>query len=108
MQIRWYGQSAFLITAETTVFVDPFGVMKRLSERGMQFDYPPIEGAEADLLLVTHEHPDHNAVEVIGGSPKVLRSTAGTFDSPAGEVVAVAETLLGGNDEPTVALLGAP
>ena len=90
MQIRWYGQSAFLISAERTVFVDPFGPMEGLAERGMQFDYPAIEGVEADLLLVTHEHADHNAVDVVGGSPQIVRSTAGTFDSPLGEVIAVA------------------
>lgn len=56
----------------------------------MQFDYPPIEGADADIVFVSHEHGDHNAVEVVGGSPQVLRSTAGTLDSPIGEVVAVA------------------
>jgi L-ascorbate metabolism protein UlaG (beta-lactamase superfamily) len=90
MQVRWYGQSAFLISGERRVFVDPFGPMEGLAERGMQFDYPPIEGVEADLLLVTHEHVDHNAVDVVGGSPQILRSTAGTFDSPLGEVTAVA------------------
>jgi hypothetical protein len=36
------------------------------------------------------EHADHNAVDVVGGSPQVVRSTAGTFDSPVGEVIAVA------------------
>jgi L-ascorbate metabolism protein UlaG (beta-lactamase superfamily) len=41
-------------------------------------------------VLVTHEHSDHNAVERIGGSPVVLRSTAGKHDSPVGEVVGVA------------------
>jgi L-ascorbate metabolism protein UlaG (beta-lactamase superfamily) len=45
---------------------------------------------EPDLLLITHEHFDHNAVDVVGGSPQILRSTAGTFESPVGEVVAVA------------------
>jgi Beta-lactamase superfamily domain len=90
MQIRWYGQSAFLISAERTVFVDPFAPMEGLAEREMQFDYPAIEGVEADLLLVTHEHADHNAAHVVGGSPQILRSTAGTFDSPLGEVIAVA------------------
>jgi L-ascorbate metabolism protein UlaG (beta-lactamase superfamily) len=90
MRIRWYGQSAFLISGERAVFIDPFGVMEGLAERGMRFDYPPIEGVEADLLLVTHEHRDHNAVELVGGSPQILRSTAGTFDSPIGEVIAVA------------------
>jgi L-ascorbate metabolism protein UlaG (beta-lactamase superfamily) len=90
MHIRWFGQSAFLISAERTVFVDPFGPMEGLAERGMQFDYPAIKGVEADLLLVTHEHADHNAIDVVGGSPQIVRSTAGTFDSPLGEVIAVA------------------
>ena len=90
MLIRWYGQSAFLIEGERTVFIDPFGDLEGLAERGLQFDYPPIEGVEADLLLVTHEHSDHNGVDVVGGSPQVLRSTAGTFDSPIGEVIGVA------------------
>ena len=44
----------------------------------------------ADLVLVTHEHLDHNGVEAIGGDPAVLRSTAGRLESPVGEVVAVA------------------
>src|SRR5579862_3570713 len=64
--------------------------MSGLAGHGIQFEYPPIEGVTADLLLVTHEHGDHNAVEVIGGSPKVLRATAGRLQSPIGEVVAVA------------------
>lgn len=91
MQVEWYGQSAFRLTAAgSTVFIDPFGDMSPLGGRGMQFDYPPIEGVRADLLLVTHEHLDHNAVEAIGGEPTVLRSTAGRLDSPLGEVLAVA------------------
>ena len=72
------------------MFIDPFGDMSPLAGRGMQFDYPAIEGVSADLLLVTHEHLDHNAVEVIGGDPTILRSTAGKLESPVGEVVAVA------------------
>jgi L-ascorbate metabolism protein UlaG (beta-lactamase superfamily) len=90
MRIQWFGQSAFLIEGERTVFIDPFGAMEGLTERGMQFDYPPVENVQADLLLVTHEHADHNVVEAIGGSPQIIRSTAGTFESPIGEVVAVA------------------
>ena len=90
MRIRWYGQSAILISGERTVFIDPFGALDGLAERGLRFDYPPIQRVVADLLLVTHEHVDHNAVEVVGGSPQILRSTAGTLDSRVGEVVAVA------------------
>jgi L-ascorbate metabolism protein UlaG (beta-lactamase superfamily) len=89
MKIRWYGQSAFsLVEGGTTVFVDPFGDMSGAAARGMQFDYPAIAGVGADLLLVTHEHGDHNGVEAIGGDPRTIRSTAGTFDD--GAIVAIA------------------
>jgi L-ascorbate metabolism protein UlaG (beta-lactamase superfamily) len=70
--------------------IDPFGSMEGLKSRGIRFGYPPIEGLDADLVLVTHEHGDHNAAELVGGSPQVIRSTAGTLESPVGEVVAVA------------------
>jgi len=91
MQVEWYGQSAFrLSTGRQTVFIDPFGDMSEMAaSRGLQFEYPPIEGVAADLVLVTHGHLDHNAVEAIGGSPAVLRSTAGRLESPVGEVVGV-------------------
>jgi L-ascorbate metabolism protein UlaG (beta-lactamase superfamily) len=92
MKIRWFGQSAFLLSGERSVAIDPFGpsMAELASSRGIVFDYPPIEGVEADLLLITHEHADHNAAETIGGPPVVIRSTAGTIDSPLGDVVAVA------------------
>ena len=88
-KIRWYGQSAFLVSGEQSVFVDPFGDMSAAASRGIEFRYPPIEGVEADLLLVTHDHFDHNAVAVVGGDPAVLRSP-GTHESPVGEVTGVA------------------
>lgn len=92
MRIDWYGQSAFrLTTAEHIVFIDPFGdVSQAAAARGLHFGYPAIEGVSADLVLVTHEHFDHNAVAAIEGSPAVLRSTAGRHSSPVGEVVGVA------------------
>ena len=90
MRIRWYGQSAFLLTGERhRVFVDPFGDVGNASPLASSWSYPLIEGVEADLLLVTHDHLDHNAVEVIGGDPVVL-AKAGTHESPLGEVVGVA------------------
>lgn len=91
MQVEWYGQSAFRLSSEeATVFLDPFGDVSGLARRGLQFEYPAIEGVDADLVLVTHEHADHNGVEAIGGGPAVLRSTAGRLESPIGEVLAVA------------------
>jgi L-ascorbate metabolism protein UlaG (beta-lactamase superfamily) len=91
MRIQWYGQSAFALSgAQASVFIDPFGDMSPMADRGVQFEYPAIDGVHADLLLVTHEHLDHNGVEAIGGDPTVLRSTAGRLDSPIGEILAVA------------------
>jgi L-ascorbate metabolism protein UlaG (beta-lactamase superfamily) len=72
------------------VAIDPFADMSAMASRGMQFDYPPIEGVEADLLLVTHEHIDHNGVDAIDGDPAILRSTAGRHESPLGEVIGIA------------------
>jgi L-ascorbate metabolism protein UlaG (beta-lactamase superfamily) len=91
MRVDWHGQSAFTLTAERgTVLIDPFGDMSSLAERGIRFGYPPIEAQEVDLVLVTHEHRDHNAVEVADGEPTVLRATAGRHDSPLGEVLGIA------------------
>jgi L-ascorbate metabolism protein UlaG (beta-lactamase superfamily) len=64
--------------------------MTPLRARGRQWDYPAIAEVEADLVLVTHEHSDHNGVAAIGGDPVTLRSTAGRLESPIGEVLAVA------------------
>jgi L-ascorbate metabolism protein UlaG (beta-lactamase superfamily) len=91
MRVTWYGQSAFALEgAEKTVFIDPFGDAAPVRKRGMQWDFPPIEGVSADLLLITHEHFDHNGADAISGDPVVIRSTAGRLESPVGEVVAVA------------------
>jgi L-ascorbate metabolism protein UlaG (beta-lactamase superfamily) len=90
VRVRWYGQSAFLLSGEQSVFIDPFGNMgEAIAARGLTFDYPAITGVEPDVLLVTHEHMDHNVIEVIDGEPHLLRSTAGRLESPIGEVVAI-------------------
>jgi hypothetical protein len=78
MRVRWFGQSAFwLADGGTSVALDPFGSMEELSARGLRFAYPPIRDVAADLVLITHEHVDHNAATVIRGAPRVIRSTAG-------------------------------
>jgi L-ascorbate metabolism protein UlaG (beta-lactamase superfamily) len=92
MQVEWYGQSAFRLEADgQSVVIDPFGdISQAAAGRGMQFEYPQISGVTADLVLVTHEHFDHNGVEVVEGDPEIIRSRAGTHESPLGEVVGVA------------------
>ena len=91
MRVDWYGQAAFHLSGrEASVFIDPIGDTSGLAGRGITLDYPKPDGVDADLVLVTHEHADHNGVETIGGDPAILRSTAGRLESPIGEVVAIA------------------
>jgi L-ascorbate metabolism protein UlaG (beta-lactamase superfamily) len=89
MRIRWFGQSAFLLSAERRVLIDPFGDVSGLASRGLRFDYPVIEPVAVDLVLVTHEHADHNGVGAVDGDP-VIRRGAGTHESPVGTVVGIA------------------
>jgi L-ascorbate metabolism protein UlaG (beta-lactamase superfamily) len=91
MHVRWYGQSAFLLSeGERRLMIDPFGDGKALAGRGLRFQYPPIDGVDAELLLITHEHFDHNNAAAVTGEPHVLRAAAGRFDTPFGEVVGIA------------------
>jgi L-ascorbate metabolism protein UlaG (beta-lactamase superfamily) len=93
MICEWYGQSAFRLEADgQSVVIDPFGaeIAETAASRGWEFEYPPIGSVTADLVLVTHEHFDHNGVEVVEGDPEIIRARAGTHESPIGEVVGVA------------------
>jgi L-ascorbate metabolism protein UlaG (beta-lactamase superfamily) len=90
MRLRWFGQSAFeLEGAEGRVVIDPFGDTAPLRARGVPFLYPDIEEVEADLVLVTHEHADHNDASVVGGEPAQVRR-AGAHETPVGPVVGIA------------------
>jgi L-ascorbate metabolism protein UlaG (beta-lactamase superfamily) len=92
ISLRWYGQSAFLLREQrgAAVFIDPFGDLASATGGRFRFDYPVFDEVEAGLLLITHEHIDHNAAERIAGEPQLIRSTAGRFATPLGEVVAIA------------------
>jgi L-ascorbate metabolism protein UlaG (beta-lactamase superfamily) len=90
MNVQWYGQSTFRLTDDdgASVVIDPFDQAAIAAHR--RWDYPAFDGVTADLLLVTHEHADHNAVEVVGGDPALVRSLAGAHETPLGPVVGVA------------------
>ena len=92
MRVDWHGQSAYTLDGEAaTVFIDPWGDMSAAASKGITWDYPAIQSPDSvDLLIVTHEHVDHNAVETITGEPTLVRSVAGTHESPLGDVVAIA------------------
>src|ERR1039458_3147591 len=95
MRVEWYGQSAFHLSAgERTVAIDPFADMSAMAaSRGMQFDYPPIEGGKAELLLVTHEHIDHNGVEAIGEVDLLILPVGGGPTIGAEQAAAIVERL---------------
>src|SRR4030042_450222 len=65
MNITWKGQSFFQITSSqgkdghVNLVIDPFG-----EETGLR-----VPKLEADILLVTHQHKDHNNVRAVSGSP---------------------------------------
>jgi hypothetical protein len=67
VRIRWLGQSSFLMTTSggTTILTDP------VDFKG--YKLPP--GTTADIVTVSHEHVDHNAVGAVSGTPAVFRGT---------------------------------
>jgi L-ascorbate metabolism protein UlaG (beta-lactamase superfamily) len=70
MQIQYYGHSCFKITTkpsgrgagDVVIFLDPFD--KSVGLR-------PPQGS-ADLVLVSHDHPDHNNISAIKGEPNII------------------------------------
>lgn len=70
MNIQYYGHSCFKITAkpagrgqeDVSLFIDPFD--KAIGLR-------PPQG-QADLVLVTHDHHDHNNVSALKGDPRAI------------------------------------
>jgi len=70
MNIQYYGHSCFKISTrpagrgqgEVIIFIDPFD--KSIGLR-------PPQG-QADLVMVTHQHFDHNNVQALKGEPRVV------------------------------------
>jgi len=63
--IRWLGHACFYCQGEgLRLLTDPFD---------QQVGYP-LPAVEADLVTVSHDHYDHNAVHLLPGNPEVIRS----------------------------------
>ena len=92
MKIRWHGQSAYTLTgADHTVAIDPFGDLRALLGGRRRFAYPPVPEHDAPTSCSSPTStPTTTRVEVITGDPQIVRSTAGRFETPVGEVVAIA------------------
>jgi L-ascorbate metabolism protein UlaG (beta-lactamase superfamily) len=72
MKIKWYGHAAFLITSAQGVRIvtDPY-------EPGAfdgKLSYGKI-GDQADIVLVSHDHADHNHTKDLPGSPQVIKGS---------------------------------
>lgn len=64
MDIIWHGHSCFTIkTKRGTVVFDPYDS----DTAGLKV--PPLK---ADIVLVSHNHPGHNNVKAVEGSPRVI------------------------------------
>jgi L-ascorbate metabolism protein UlaG (beta-lactamase superfamily) len=72
MTLKFLGHACFLLTTSTglKVMVDPY----ESGAFGGALNYAPISDV-ADIVLVSHEHADHNYVRGVPGSPKVCRHT---------------------------------
>ena len=69
MNVSWLGHSCFLITSGggLKVITDPYSV-------GGGINYSPIRET-ADIVVVSHDHFDHNAVSAVRGKPEVVRGS---------------------------------
>ncbi|MBM4323869.1 MAG: MBL fold metallo-hydrolase [Deltaproteobacteria bacterium] len=72
MKIKWYGHAAFLITSEkgTKIILDPY----EPGAFGGQLSYGKIND-QADMVLTSHDHADHNDTKSLPGSPQVVKGS---------------------------------
>lgn len=65
MKIKWWGHASFLLTSSdgTTLLTDPYNE---------EVPYAKITD-KADIVTVSHEHFDHNAVDLLPGNPEVIK-----------------------------------
>jgi len=64
MKIKWLGHANFLIqTEDIKIICDPF-------DESLGYPVPQLK---ADIVTVSHEHFDHNAVQLVEGQPQVIK-----------------------------------
>lgn len=71
MEIRWLGHACFLCEGSgLRLLTDPFS-------KEVGYKLPQVV---VDVVTVSHDHYDHNAVDLLPGSPQVIRE-AGTHEA---------------------------
>ena len=68
MLLKWYGQSCFTLESQAgyRILMDPYGQL-------LGYRLPPLQ---ADLVAVTHNHRDHNRVDVVSGNYQLVNQAA--------------------------------
>ena len=70
LNIKWFGHSMWKIWNEkVSIITDPF----------TDIGYPMPENETADIILSSHDHFDHNNIQLIKGNPQVV-NTKGKFE----------------------------
>jgi len=65
MKLEYYGHSFWrIVTEELKVVIDPFD----------NIGYPMPANLEADYVVISHEHHDHNNTSIVKGNPQVIRT----------------------------------
>lgn len=64
MRIIWHGHSCFEVKGSSTVVIDPH------DGKSIGIKQPMVR---ADVVLISHEHFDHNCARIVKGEPTVVR-----------------------------------
>lgn len=79
MTIIWHGQACFTLqTTDQKVVIDPF-------HEDIGLKMPALEG---QLVLVTHDHSDHNNINAVSGDPFVVDGT-GEYEKQGVRVIGI-------------------
>lgn len=82
MEIHPLGHSSFRLRGkQASVVTDPYGA------KGITTKFP--KNIEADIVTISHDHEDHNAANLVGGSPFVIRGP-GEYEIKGISVIGVA------------------
>lgn len=70
MKVKWYGHAAFYFVSEKglRLIIDPY----EPGGFGGAIGYGPITD-EAEVVLVSHDHADHNYVKGLSGKPQIIK-----------------------------------
>ena len=79
MDITFLGHASFKLKGKTTSLVtDPY-------DPSIGLKYPKVE---ADIVTISHDHPDHNAASQVGGTPFIV-SGPGEYEIKSVKIIGV-------------------